>query len=97
MEKAYPGQETPKTTSPGLCRVVSLSDYKSVSHRLYRFFRRRSVPFIWAAIGMMLLSVMVLGAIFDSAILKGIAWVSVGVALLLVAPFSWWLNGSFHR
>ncbi len=96
MGKAYLIGETLKAASPGTCTVVSLSDYKRVSHRLCRFFRRRRVSFIWASIGVMLLAVMMLGAFSGDTILKGIAWVSVGIAFFLIAPFSWWLNGEYH-
>ncbi len=97
MEKAHLGHNTSQTRLSGPCTVVSLTEYRRASHRLFRFFRRRTISFVWTAIGVMLLAVMVLGASYDSGILKAIAWLSVGIALFLIAPFSWWLNDTSHR
>jgi len=97
MEKVRLTQYMPGTRSSGAGTVVFLSDYRRVSHRLGRLLKHRKSSCIWASIGIVLLAVMTLGALSDSAGLKGIAWFSFGIAFFLITPFSWWLNSTSHR
>jgi len=97
MERDGLRQDEPKTRSTGGAAIVRLSRRRRASHRLNRFLKRRGFHWLWTAIAVILLAVMILGAISENTIMKKIAWISVGITFLLIIPFSWWLYGKPHR
>lgn len=96
MKRVLLGREKPRTVSLRAGNVVRLDDHPRFTRRPPWLLKRHR-PWVWALIGVTLFATMVLGAFSDSAILKGLAWVSFGILFLLIAPFTWWLNDRSRR
>ena len=56
MERDGFRQDEPRTHSKGGGTVVRLSRRRRASHRLNRFLKRRGFPWLWAAVGAILLA-----------------------------------------